>query len=292
MMSDNFLCDLTAARMRLAKAQAQLSSGKRLKFPSDDPVGAGVALRLRSSLVEVGQYQKNTKEALNWLDVTETALGSAVSILQRARELAVYGANGTLPQSSLEAIAAEVDQLLDHLVQVANTTYGPRYVLGGHKTMAAPFTLNLLPVPQVVYNGDGGMIVREIGVGISTTINVPGDEVFINNGDSFDALIGLAQDLRAGDTVNISQVRVGELDQCIDWVLAVWSRVGAERNRLELTDDRLKNIDLSLSSLLGETEDVDFARAFMELNIEENAYRTALATGARIIQPSLVDFLR
>lgn len=293
MMVQRVLRNITNTAERLTEYHGQLSSGRRLEVPSDDPVGLGTALRLRAGIQEVTRYRANVDDGIGWAESTDAALGHAVDILQRARELAVAGANDTLAQPSRDALAREIDQLLEQLVQVGNTTHNGRYIFAGFQTMSSPFTLQDGPPRRGVYNGDGGQMYREIGAGVTIYINLPGDAVFGTGPNSvFKNLIDLADDLRAGNTAAVGSGRLGELDVAIDRMLAYRSEVGAKINRLELSRNRLQDAEVNLGRLLSQTEDADMARTIIKLKTEESAYQVGLAAGARIIQPTLLDFLK
>jgi flagellar hook-associated protein 3 FlgL len=301
MLSATFMQDLNRNLRGLAKYQHQLASGKRVSRPSDDPVAIVKSLRLRSDLGDIEQFVKNADHALAWLNTTETALAQAGDVLQRARELAVYGANGTLPQESRDAIAEEVKQLFDQMVQIANTSYAGQYVFAGTETKTQPFTGDLSDAtPAVTYAGNDGPAGEkrtETGTGQTLAYNLDGRKAFASTGSGdpfqvFESLKSLYLHLKNSQTQEVSSQDIGELSQAIDHLLAVRAEVGARVNRLELTKSRLNDANINFTDLLSKAEDVDVAQVIMELKNQENVYRAALATGARIIQPTLVDFLR
>src|SRR5690606_14141456 len=129
----------------------------------------------------------------------------------------------------------------------------------------------------------------EISPGVTLEVNVVGDEAF---GPVFEAMVALRDALMNDQPDEISNTILGELDAAIDNLLRIRAEVGAKANRLEAAANRLHELDLNVSRVLSETEDVDVAKAIMELKMQENVYRLALASGARIIQPTLMDFLR
>jgi flagellar hook-associated protein 3 FlgL len=289
MLINTVIHDIEDRLAQMAKRQEELSSGRRLNRPSDDPGGVVSALRLRAKLAEDVQYKQNMDDAVAWLNTTEAALREAISTLQRVREIAVAGANQTLPAESMEALAKEVAQLKSHLGGVANTDSGGRYIFAGVKTLTPPYDPN-----TGVWNGTGDIFTYEIAPGVTVPVNIDGRAVF----DSatlpkvFQVLDDLITDLQNGDAGSISNTRIGEIDQNIDNILAVLAEVGARINRLEMAKNRMETTDVDLTDLLAQVEDADMARALIDLKSQENVYRATLAVGARIIQPSLVDFLR
>ncbi len=286
MIVGNFLNNLNSNYKTLEKIQEQVSSGRSLSRPSDDPVKVVSSLRLRTNVTEMEKYLGNVADAIHWLQSTDTALSQTGDVLQRVRELTIKGANGILPQASRDALAKEVAQLKEQLVQVANSTHEGRYIFGGFKTTTAPFT------GAGVYNGDTGIISYEIGINVSIPVNVTGDAVFINTQNIFQLLTDIEADLTTGNVSNLSDIRIGELDNAIDNILSIRADVGAKTNRLELTKTHLEDANLNLSGLLSKNDDIDLAEVITQLQMQENVYRTALAAGARIMQPSLIDFLR
>lgn len=283
MLVSQVLSDLREADARRLRVHEQLSSGRRIERPSDDPADVVTALRYRSSLTETGQYIENVGSARDWLDVTESVLRNATNVVQRARELAVTAANSHLAQGSLNAVAEEVSGLRDELIQLGNTSHGERYIFGGYQTTAPPFD------PAGSYSGDAATISREIGPGVFMGVNLPGNAVFSN---ALTALGQLVNDLQAGDINAVGGADLADLDAVLDDMMAFRARVGAKVNHLNLAEYRLQETDASLKRLQSDIEEVDIAETAVNLSVQENAYRVALAAAGRLIQPTLLDFLR
>lgn len=290
MMVANFLNNLSNNMREMDKVQQQLATGKKLSKPSDDPVGVIYSLRLNSSITEAEKYLDNVASANAWLYTTDIALRQAGDILQRVRELTVEGANDTIPQASRDAMAKEIAQLREQLVQVANAGHDGRFIFGGFKTTQPPFD------SAGNYTGSAvADIEYEIGVSIKMIVNITGDDVFKNPPapvDVFQLLTNIESDLNTGNTTNLSMLRIGEMDRAIDNIIARRAEVGAKMNRLEMTQSRLEEAKMNFSELLSSAEDIDMAEVITQLKMQENVYRTALSSGARIIQPTLLDFLR
>lgn len=290
MMIDGVLADLRSTWSRLSRYERELSSGKRLLRPSDDPVGVVLSLGLRSELNRINRYLANADDASSWLEITDAALGQAGDVIQRVRELAVT-ASGTVPRSTLEAARAEASQLLDQLVVIGNTQYGDRYIFAGQKTLTPPFALTGDPANPVSYSGDDRPIRREVGAGITIQVNRPG------SGALRQAMVATATLLQALDTAiatggTVPPDVMRDLDGALDAILQERAQVGADAHRIEATRSRLQDSVYEVTSLLSETEDADMAEVIVRLTSTEAAYRAALEAGARIIQPSLLDFLR
>ncbi len=302
MLIDNMMKYIGGNLGRMNKYQGQLGTGKKIQKPSDDPVVAARALKLRTDVAEIGQYKRNINDAKSWLEVSESTLGKLGDVLHRVRELAVKASSGTNTQSDTQKILKEVKQLKTQVVHQANTTYAGRYLFSGFKTDTklinddegdiafGQFNMDVLNTEAIKY---------EIGIGDNININVPGGDLFNSGADAaasgvpsmignFDSLIAA---LSAGDNEAISSM-IGDIDADMDNVSRVRADVGARVNRLELTANRLDTDNINFTRLMTMNEDVDAAEAIMNLKNEENVYRASLAGGARIIMPSLIDFLR
>lgn len=288
MLAQTTLRGLNANMEKLEKLESELTSGQKIGVPSDDPIGAAASLEFRASLDEIKQYLKNADSANAWLEATDSALDSVTQVLQRARELAVRGASDTATASDRQAIAAEVAQIMDHAINLANSTFADQYIFAGFRVNSAPFASQGDPPTAVSYNGDGGEITRQIDGRSLVAISVPGNEVFDK---VFDALVGLRDDLNANNSTAIS-TRLADVDGALDSALAARSEVGARMNRVDSQKDRLESLRVNITSLLSKTQDVDMASAITDFAAQQNTYQAALAVGAKAIQPSLLDYLR
>jgi flagellar hook-associated protein 3 FlgL len=286
MMISNLNNYLEQRMEALDKYNQQLSEGKKIRFPHEDPIIVQRSLSLHSTLESNDQYQKNIQHAQDWLINTETAVNDGLQVLQRVRELALKGGNDTNSQASKDAIAAEIEQLNEHLLQIANTKVADKYLFSGASTDIKPFA----SLTGDFSGNVGSKMVTEINSGITFNYNINGEEIFGQTDDTiFNLLSNFSEALNNSEGVGDI---IPELDNWIDQFMVCLSDIGAKTNRLELSDERLSAENLNLNTLLSRNEDVDIAEAITNLKMEESVYRSALAVGARIIQPSLVDFIK
>ena len=300
MTTRSVLSDLNRIAAQQDLTRRQMSSGKAITKPSDDPYGAARAMSLRTDLAGVKQHQRNVDEAQSWMSATSTTLSSITDLAQKARELTVQGATDTLSQSGRDAIADQIDQLIAGMKQEGNATYDGRYVLGGSRTNTPPFDSALTKTdPSVTtndaYSGDAASQLREIGPGVTIAVNVHGDEVLGGASGSSGNLLGVLRDiathLRSGDTAALGGGDIKAVSDQIDNLLAVQARVGAGMNRLDTASSRLAQIEESTTSMLSNTEDADMAEVITNYSTQQAVYQSALNAGARIVQTSLLDFL-
>jgi len=303
MFGMNLLKNLNSNLSKLNRYSEQMSSLRKINRPSDDPVGISYSLRYRSDMAANSQYKSNLDSAQSFLDYTDTMLGQVTDVIHRIRELTVQGANGTNPDVSLDSIKNEIIQLKDQLKQIANSSFNGKYVFNGQLTNVKPYGDDV--APEYVTAIDTGAIKYEIGQGIYIGVNVTGKDVFgegitlDENGEVTDpesdnlfyVVENIIQALANSDTDALNHA-LTRLDSRFDKLLEVRSQVGAKANRLDLAAERLGDIDINLQTLLSKTEDVDMAELIVNMKTAENAYQASLSAGARIIQPSLVDYLR
>lgn len=288
------LSDLNRQTRRLLELQEQLATGLKVNSPSDDPLAARRAVNIRSVIAKQEQYITNISSAGPLLAESGTSLQTVVSVLQRANELALQGANGTSSQTQMNALAIEVNQLIEATLTEANHQTNGRYVFGGTRTLDAPFVATRDAEGQitaVTYQGNDEAI--EIGVtdGISVQINETGQDAFLSGQNVFQTLIDIRDNLLSGDKTSLQTDRLTELGDAQDQLLISMAAMGATQNRLEtLTTNTEASVD-QLRVTLSDNIDADYAETVVNLNAQSNAYRAALEAAARVIQPSLLDFI-
>ncbi|CAH0237764.1 Flagellar hook-associated protein 3 [Peribacillus sp. Bi96] len=286
MLTNNMLSNLSSSYEKMAKLQEQVSTQKKFTKPSDNPVAAMMGMGYRTNLNQIGQYQSNISEATNWIDSTDDAISEAVSAMQRIRELTVQASNGTYEGEQLKNISEEIKQLKEHLVTLGDTQIGGKYIFNGQDTNVKPSSVKDANGNIVYGKGD---INLEVFSGISLKINTDGSKVFgeaLANGGSIDKTIDALEN--GGD---VSGMLEG-LDATINTFLGMQAQVGARQNRIELMTDRLKQQEVFATEILSKNEDVDIEKAIMDLTTQESVHSAALSIGAKIMQPSLLDFLR
>ncbi|WP_082588238.1 flagellar hook-associated protein FlgL [Paenibacillus sp. Soil724D2] len=296
MIQSQLLSNISNNVKRMSVSQNQLSTGRKINKPSDDPVGITYALRYRSEISINDQYQRNIDAAKSSVDHTDTVLSEINDVIQRAQELTVQGLNGTNPQSALDAIGVEMGQLYETAVGLGNDQLNGKYTFNGQFTDKQPYSIATASsdIP------DDQKISYQVSAGITIPINQTGNEVFGapgNNDNLFKILKGLKDAFSPsppGTPANLTVAKglMTDLSKRFDNFQTVRSEVGARANRIDLMDNRLKDLDVNLTDLSSKTEDADMAETITKLKTDENVYQASLSTGAKIIQPSLIDFLR
>jgi flagellar hook-associated protein 3 FlgL len=290
MLNTQLMRNLNSNMLRMDNSQNQLATGRRINKPSDDPVGIAFGLRYRSEISANEQYESNANAAVSWMDYTDVTLGQAGDVLQRVRELTVQASNGTNSAESLSAIKSEITQLTEQIVTIGNSEFNGKQVFNGQFTDKKPYTLATAENEAT----DDKEINFELGAGVKIGISVTGNKVFgeANMKDNlFFVLKDIQNKMDASDYKGLSE-SIGSLDKRMDAFLEIRADIGAKSNRIEMIQNRLKDIGVNLQTLQSKTEDVDVAAVITSLKTDENVYNSSLDVGAKLIKPSLIDFLR
>jgi flagellar hook-associated protein 3 FlgL len=272
---------------RLATPQEQLSTGRVLDRPSYSPADTTSAMRIRSRLADAKQYARNAADGDAWLGQIDSALTAATDQVRRARDLALRGANqrATGP-GAREALATAVDQIRQGVLTTANASYLGRPVFGGVTAGSVAYDAS------GTYVGVPGAVNRTVADGVQVQVSVDGATAFGSRGSTvFDHLTALAAALRAGDRAGIS-AGIGALAGALDRLTRTQAEVATRQERVKAAQQSAGDNELELTGSLSDIEDADLPRTLVDLQLQQVAYRSALGATARVMQPSLLDFLR
>lgn len=287
MLAANSLKQISNSYNKLETLQNQLSTGKKITRPSDDPVVATKGMAYRSNLSEVNQYKRNLTEAQSWFDSSESGLEQVNSILQRTKELVVQGLNGTNESDDRQAIAREIEQLKLDYMQVGNTQVAGNYIFNGVNVGSAPISKNASGMIESNINLDPFSV--EVSKGIQLRVNIHPENIFGQG--AFDLMNNVQTAFEQNDVNSIKDLST-QVDTQLSTLLAERSELGARSNRLELIENRLDSQEITATKMLSNNEDADIEKVITDLTVQESVHRAALGVGAQIIQPTLLDFLR
>jgi flagellar hook-associated protein 3 FlgL len=287
------LAGLQGNLARVGKLQDQLSSGKQISRPSDSPSGTASALQLRGDIARNAQWSRNADDGVGWLGQADSTLSGMNISVQKVRELTLLGMNtGSIGPEGREALATEVDQLRASLLTQANQTYLGRPIFGG--TTGSPIAYDT--TGTYVGNGDltsnpALQVSRTVGANNSVRVDVSGPEAFgAGAGNVFQTLSDISLHLRTDPTKLGSDLdTITKQGKTLQNSL---SDVGARTNRIETARQAADDRGLSLTSSLSNVEDIDLPETIMNLAMANVGYQAALGATAKVIQPSLMDFMR
>lgn len=314
MLSTNMLRNLNSSYSKMSKYQDMITSGRKFARPSDDPVAAVKGMSYRVQIDKINQFQRNINEAEGWLDTTDTALDQVGTTLNRVKELIVQAANDTNTPDDRAKIRQEIDQIREQILDVGNTQLGGKFIFSGTKTQTQPFinTANGREVnpdliktaatttdPAVFNDGAQGKVEVEVFDGIQLTVNTNGAPQMFSEIESFLQKVSTALENPNSTGTEIGDLLGGVADgtdptlaKMQEKVLDMRADVGARMNRVELMKNRLDIQEINTTKQKSLNEDVDYAETITHMATQESIHQAALSVGAKIIQQTLVDFIR
>ncbi|TQR25277.1 flagellar hook-associated protein FlgL [Bacillus safensis] len=296
MISQNSLRNISKSYEKLSKINEQAQTGKRFTKTSDDPVAAVKSLQYSTALFRNEQYKNNLNEAQNWIDTSETSVTEIIDIMSNIRDKVLDAANGTKQPEDLAAIGVEVGQMKKQIIDAMNTQMLGKFVFNGTSTNVKPVVENADGTYTFNFENytDANAVQANISDGI--TLNVNSNPISAFGGQAsgqnvIEMLTDLENSLKNGTFAN-SDDALASIDQFKEVMSAERSDLGARSNRVDLVGSRLTSQYEVLKNAKSDNEDVESEKAILDLLQQETVNRAALATTAKVIQPSLVDFLR
>jgi flagellar hook-associated protein 3 FlgL len=295
MIMGSTLADINNAKTALDRSQRELSSGKSILEPSDNPTGASQIVLLQSSLDGLTTYEKSAHDGTAWLNTASDALASINNLGQRARELMLEAANGVNSQSDLEDIAQEIEQLAEMTKQAGNTQYAGQYVFSGSLTGTAPYGAGA----NDEYHGNESAVARSVAPGATVNVTVPlnsvlGEGEAAKDGKLLDTLRTVAKHLREGTPASLEAISNGDLhslDTNLNTLSSLQAQAGAATDQVSSALSRMEDMKITTTAQLSNVQDANFAQVAMEFSSQQASYEAALRAGAAIVQESLLEFL-
>ncbi len=279
---------MSDGQFSISEIQAKLGTGKQLTAPSQDAQKTNLIARLQSSLQRQDVYRENIDFAKTRLNSEETALTSITQVLQRASELAIQSANGTMVAQDRAVLAAEVTELRKELVRLANSRdLEGNYIFAGNRIDSPPFAQD--DQGNVEYYGDYGRLMISVSDSRSVAVNTLGNELLTT--DDFEAVKLLEDGLLTNDVAALQQ-SVDELKMSSDRVSVTFGKMAGRISTLNAQSELLEDTALRLETILSQTGDLDYAKAITQLSKESLALQALQASFTKISQLSLFDFMR
>lgn len=324
MLTNNYLDGMNKNLSNLQTINNQLTTGKEISRPSDNPYKVARTMQLYSSIDANKQYNENIKDTLNWLDTTDTALGQVTTVFQRIRELMVSAGNAAYGTQERESINNEVKERVGELGQILNTTFDGRYIFGGTKVASKPINVdkeaadgqilkysdkNGNPVKYDDLNKElksqlGANLTTEVSQGVTIDYNVTAQSLmqFQDGNESIDAmklLSDIVSNLGADESTADGKKKVDEvttnnledIDKVINNLLKIRSEVGAKQNRMESAQSQNEDSNYNMTDILSKTEDIDWTQKTIEYYMARTVYQASLQVSAQILPATLLDYL-
>lgn len=290
--SSDFISRINAQRSRLSVLQEQITTGKRINRPSDDPEGSEIVLRLKTSQTEITQFQRNADAASQKLQSTDDALSGYGTMLDRARTLVAQGLSDTVTQDGRNALATELETLRGRILTVANTKNDDGYVFGGTRQDVPPYdpvtgVAAVTPTSPQYIQIEPGANAIPVGVTADAVFGDATSTVFADLTNAVAALRGTGDPVADRATLQNTNTRLGIYSELTNNSLAT---VGANMNSTDIAKETLSNNFLSLDERASGLENINFAETAVKLTDAQQALDASLQTAASG-RKSLFDFL-
>jgi len=288
-LTPDLLASLSRTRQTTEDALLELSSGRRVNKPSDDPAASAILVQNNDATTFTARYLQTLSSIQGQFQTADSALSSVISELNRAITLGVQGANGTLSDSNRVAVENELQGIQDQIVALANTSFQGTPLFAGTKTGSPPFVKAAVP-SGVRYDGNDAVNNVQIGDGYNVAANKPGSQLFVAPGhDVFLAITGLIQALQLNTGYDTALTAVRD---SFDYISTQRVFYGNTLNQAQAQTTNLGNTKLQLSQQENTLVSADIESAASRLVNSQAATNATLAAIGKISQLNLFDFLK
>ena len=302
----------------MSKINQQISTGKVINTVSDDPHKAIKIMNINNEIKYTEKYNYNIDETVGWMNTTDGALDNVGNLLGEIKETILKVGNGTYSQNEMKSLNEDMNEKIKQLADTLNSTHGGKYLFGGSSVDDAPITVIENPDGtvklefskdkngQTIPNTDD--LKADISSGINIDYNISVGEILnikdgngntVNLLDEINNLSTLMNDIANGDEQTAAKAKEtllndtkGKIDTLFDHVVnertSLGVRVSTAEKIKELNDEDILNIQ----DVLSKTQDTDVVEKFIELKSAEMIYQASIQVGAKLIQPTILDYIR
>ena len=302
----------------MSKINQQISTGKVINTVSDDPHKAIKIMNINNEIKYTEKYNYNIDETVGWMNTTDGALDNVGNLLGEIKETILKVGNGTYSQNEMKSLNEDMNEKIKQLADTLNSTHGGKYLFGGSSVDDAPITVIENPDGtvklefskdkngQTIPNTDD--LKADISSGINIDYNISVGEILnikdgngntVNLLDEINNLSTLMNDIANGDEQTAAKAKEtllndtkGKIDTLFDHVVnertSLGVRVSTAEKIKELNDEDILNIQYVLSK----TQYTDVVEKFIELKSAEMIYQASIQVGAKLIQPTILDYIR
>ncbi|ENK1242729.1 flagellar hook-associated protein FlgL [Clostridium botulinum] len=313
MMSDSFMTDMNSNLQNLDRIRQQLTTGKNFSKPSHDPAGVIRTMQLYTGIDANKQYNKNISNVINWLDVTDTALDQIGKQLGKIRDKLQEAGDPGFGPTERKALKDEVNGIIASLSQTLNTNFDGKYIFSGTRVTGKPTSVSkdangnssiyyinnngttLTDKSSYEYKQINEKLKAEISEGVVMEYNVTAKEILEDGGDLAKLLENIVNHLdsdKLEDTNKLYGEDLGSIDKVLDNVLKIRAEVGAKQNRMDSAKKMNTETNFNMTEILSGIEDIDIVEKNMEYAVLQSVYISSLQTSAKVLQPTLMDYLR
>jgi flagellar hook-associated protein 3 FlgL len=287
----DILAGLQQSQTTLNQALEQVSTGKSVNVPSDNPAAASEMVQNTIETANVDQYTQNVTGVLSQVQAASSALSSVESSLTQAISLGTEGANGTESTADLQSIASQVQGILSSVVTQANTSYEGSYLFGGTASSQQPYTADSSSPTGYTYNGNSGQNSVAVGDSTNIQINLPGNQIFSNSTTNvLGSLSALVTALQSGNSTTIGTATSG-VTNALNYVSQQRIFYANADSQLNSQETYLQQETVNLSSQQTSLVGVNMAQAAINLSQAQTDNSAALAAAAKVLPDTLLNYL-
>ena len=290
MLHNTVLKDITNTYRDVAKLHEQGSSGKKVRYPSDDAIVATRASNIGTKLREIEQYQRNASTVETYIKSYDSITDELGALSYRLRELIVNGANDTLTADDRATIAQEIERIKDQFIQLADTSISGEYIFAGAESIKMPVDADgnivMSAEANVARSVDLGRYRFEYNFTVYDAFTVGGNE------SVFNLMSDLSKNLR-GDNPNgyLNSHALEKLDRYESNIQSIIARNGANGNFVQMATNRFDDSVVFMTEYLSKEQDADFMETYTNLQNLQAVLQAAMKTGGNIMNYSLVDYV-
>ncbi|MGL5152069.1 MAG: flagellar hook-associated protein FlgL [Clostridium sp.] len=325
MLANNYMRDVSKNLNRMQTLNNQLTSGKEISRPSDNPFKVARSMQLHADIQTNKQYNENIKDTTNYLDTTDVALDQITNTFQRIRELMVSSGNAAYGSDEKRAINDEINEKIAEVGQILNTSFDGKYIFSGSSTSSKPVDIKVDPNTgnkSIVYIDKNGVelpldsedkyiqsqlqmigekLPVEVSQGVTVDYNFTAVEILQfkdekgNNVNVMDLLNEITNNLNSPnqeDQEKLVKENLETIDAVMGNLMKKRSEVGAMQNRMEAAQTRNEEENFNLKDILSQTEDIDFTEKTMEHSMAMTIYMASLQISGKILPQTIMDFIR
>jgi flagellar hook-associated protein 3 FlgL len=287
-----FLNSIDATQQRQQTDIEELSTGKRVNTPSDDPTAAALEVQNAAETADAAQYQQNISSTQTMLQSAGSALSSVVTNLTSAITQGVEAANGTMTAAQQTQMAATISGIRDQVISLANTSVQGVYLFGGTASSAPPFSLNSDPTTGVTYSGNSDTNTVQVGDNQTVQTNVPGNLIFASSsGNVMQSLTDLVNALQSNSTSDIESATT-ELQNAVTAVSGQQEVYSSASAQLTSDNTSLQTETVSLQSQENNLVGANVAAVTTDLTLAQTSQEAALEAMAKVAPMSLLNYLQ
>lgn len=294
MSATNSIYNIMQGRAKLDKLQELTSSGNNVNRPSDDPIASRLLLDIGDKLKSAKQYTSNITKANTFMAISSTALKGMADTMKLAKQLVASYTLGTTDTTAQASTVSQLKALKQQMIDMGNTQLGDQYVFGGAKNSIQPFSNNTPPVLPV-YAGDNSAINIEVGSNTTEQMNIPGGQLLMPSSpaanilQTFDDLIAAVND--NGTTPGLFTTAANALETGAHQITNAQTGLASRMKRLESLSAMHSNNINTLETIVGNTQNVDYAKLAVQISQQKIAFEASLSATANISKMSLLDYM-